>query len=519
MTSRSRVGKTSRMPDAPVAPRWEWRTFGHECAAAENAFGKLAPDRLQESEEVYLLSANSDSSVKVRGGLMDVKELQRVNDDGLEQWLPVMKAPFPITAEDVRAVFGALEAPPPELSHGSYGLPELLAVAGESGDVRAVQVHKRRERYTVGGCLSELTEIRTFAGRTQTVAVEATEPRLVLAAVRELGLPIQPNICLARGLKELTGFGAPRYAVIDVGTNSVKLYVAARRSDGSWATVVDRAEVTRLGEGLETSGRLGQQPIEQTADVVAALVDEARREGAAEVAAVGTAGLRRAANRVAFLDAVVERCGVRVEVIPGEEEARLAYVATKAALGLGEAALAVFDTGGGSSQFTFGNGDRIEEQFSVEVGAVRYTERFALDGAVDEARLTEALDAIAADLGRLDGRAPLDALVAMGGAVTNLAAVKHDLVTYDAQVVQGTVIDRAEVERQIELYRARTADQRRAIVGLQPKRAEVILAGACIVLTVMRELAQEALIVSDRGLRHGLLAERFGLAEPAAGRS
>jgi exopolyphosphatase/guanosine-5'-triphosphate,3'-diphosphate pyrophosphatase len=97
----------------------------------------------------------------------------------------------------------------------------------------------------------------------------------------------------------------------------------------------------------------------------------------------------------------------------------------------------------------------------------------------------------------------------MGGAVTNIAAVKHGLATYDPAVVQGTVLDRAEIDRQIELYRSRDADARRTIVGLQPKRAEVILAGACIVRTVMEKLGKDTLTVSDRGLRHGVLAECF----------
>jgi exopolyphosphatase/guanosine-5'-triphosphate,3'-diphosphate pyrophosphatase len=98
----------------------------------------------------------------------------------------------------------------------------------------------------------------------------------------------------------------------------------------------------------------------------------------------------------------------------------------------------------------------------------------------------------------------------MGGALTNLAAVKHELATYDAEVVQGTVLDRAELDRQLELYHVRTADERRAIPGLQPKRAEVILAGACIVRTVLEKLGRESVTVSDRGLRHRLLVERFG---------
>jgi exopolyphosphatase/guanosine-5'-triphosphate,3'-diphosphate pyrophosphatase len=98
----------------------------------------------------------------------------------------------------------------------------------------------------------------------------------------------------------------------------------------------------------------------------------------------------------------------------------------------------------------------------------------------------------------------------MGGAITNITAVKHKLATYDPDIVQGTILDRAEIDRQIELYRTHPTEERRQIVGLQPKRAEVILAGACIVRTVMAKLGCESLTVSDRGLRHGLLAERFG---------
>ena len=208
-------------------------------------------------------------------------------------------------------------------------------------------------------------------------------------------------------------------------------------------------------------------------------------------------------------DAVWQRCGVRIEVIPGEEEARLAYLAVKSGLRLEEGSLAVFDTGGGSTQFTFGHGTVVEERFSLNVGAVRYTERYGLAEAVSPGQLRAALDAISADLARLGTRHSPDVLVGMGGAVTNIAAVKHALANYDPDIVQGTVIERTEIERQIELYCSRSQEDRRKIVGLQPKRADVILAGACIVKTVMDKLSKDALSVSDRGLRHGLLIDRF----------
>ncbi len=301
----------------------------------------------------------------------------------------------------------------------------------------------------------------------------------------------------------------PRYAVIDVGTNSVKFNISERRDNGTWRAIVDRAEITRLGEGLEKSGEISSEAMERTVSAICGMAAEARDNGVTAIAAVGTMGMRTARNSEQFVDVVQQRCGVRIEVIPGEEEGRLAYLAVKSGLGLAEGSLAIFDTGGGSTQFTFGRGSVVEERFSLNVGAVRFTEQFGLDGVVSDEKLRAALDAITADLVRIDNRPSPDALVGMGGAITNIAAVKHGLAKYDPDIVQGSVIERAEIERQIELYRARSVDERRKIVGLQPKRADVILAGACIVKTVMDKLRKESLSVSDRALRHGLLIDRF----------
>ncbi len=466
---------------------------------------------MQESDELYLLSQESDASVKVRDGLMDVKRLEAVDGNGLEQWRPVLKGLFPLGTADVQTVFGALGVSAPQLAREAYTLEQLVSEVVEADPaLAAVPVHKRRAHYRLDDCMAELSEVTAGKRSARTIAVEAEDPELVAATVRELQLGDRPNVCLARGLKTMLGLEPVRFAVIDVGTNSVKLHVGERRASGSWRTVTDRAEVTRLGEGLDETGSLQPDPLRRTADAIVGMVDEARREGAAEIAAVATAGMRRAENSAELVEAVRERCGVGIEVISGEEEARLAYLAATSELDVGRDSLVVFDTGGGSTEFTFGRTGRVEERFSVDVGAARYTERFGLDGAVSDDESAQVLEAIAADLSRLDGRPRPSALVGLGGALTNLAAVRHGLATYDAGVVHGTVLNRAEVDRQIELYRSRTADERREIVGLQPARAEVILAGACIVRTVLDKLQCDELTVSDRGLRHGLLVERFG---------
>jgi exopolyphosphatase / guanosine-5'-triphosphate,3'-diphosphate pyrophosphatase len=181
------------------------------------------------------------------------------------------------------------------------------------------------------------------------------------------------------------------------------------------------------------------------------------------------------------------------------------------ALPAGADRLAVFDTGGGSSQFTFGSGLQVDERFSLDVGAARFTELYGLDRAVSEDVVAAALAATAAELAPLRERSPCDRVVGMGGAVTNLAAMHHGMERYDPRVVQGTELGRDEIDRQIERVRRLDADGRRTIAGLQPARSEVILAGACIVRTILGLLGGASLTVSDRGLRHGVLAERFGL--------
>jgi exopolyphosphatase / guanosine-5'-triphosphate,3'-diphosphate pyrophosphatase len=493
----------------PILPRWEWRTFGSSFGAAEGRLAGLEPTGIQESDELYLLSAGGDN-VKVRDDLMDIKVLREVDGDGLERWEPVMKAAFPIDRATAVQVLAALRLDA-VAARDAYTLDEFLAdFAGSGHALRAVPVHKRRVRHVINGCTAEVSEVTVDGRTTRTVAIESTDAAAVVEGVRSVGFEGFRNVSYPKGLAALLDGAPERYAVIDVGTNSVKFHVGERAEGGAWRAVADRAEITRMGEGLEETGEISPAALDRTVEAIAGMAAEAADLGALAVVAAGTAWLRIARNAGAVRDAIRARTGVHVEAVSGEDEARLAYLAAMAGLGLREGRVVVFDTGGGSTQFTFGDGPRVEERFSVDVGAVRYTERFGLGSRVEAPVLADALAAIAGDLASLDGRPAPAALAAMGGAVTNLAAVKHGLAAYDPDVVQGTVLDRAEIERQIEAYRERDVEQRRAIVGLQPKRADVILAGACIVRTVMDKLEVPSLTVSDRGLRHGLLVERFG---------
>ena len=188
---------------ATIVPRWEWRTFGASFGEADQRFSTLTPEKVQESDEIYLLSPHTDANVKIRDALMDLKTLERVNAEGLEQWRPVMKATFPLPLDDLREVCAALGVPPlasaepPSLA----ALKSGLAAAG----VRVVPVHKRRVRYAIDGCMSEVTAVVADGRPVQTVAIESEDADAVLGAVARMSLAGFANVSYPRGLKALLG--------------------------------------------------------------------------------------------------------------------------------------------------------------------------------------------------------------------------------------------------------------------------------------------------------------------------
>src|SRR4051794_9988212 len=179
--------------------RWEWRSFGASFGESETRLTALTPTRSQESDEIYVLTRGSDASIKVRGGVLDVKRRLAVDANGLEQWLPVAKAEFPLSGEDVGALLAALGLPQPPAREIAT-LDELLRAGSR---LRAVAVHKQRTHYSLGGCMAELSVLATDAGSTRTIVVEGEDPARVWAAVGELGLAGRVNTCVARGLKAL----------------------------------------------------------------------------------------------------------------------------------------------------------------------------------------------------------------------------------------------------------------------------------------------------------------------------
>jgi len=302
-----------------------------------------------------------------------------------------------------------------------------------------------------------------------------------------------------------------RKAVIDIGTNSIKLYVAERASDGSLASVVDKNNIARLGEGMGDTGVLQQEAIARNAQAVAEFVTLAQDNGAQEIVAVGTMALRTAKNASDFMSTVHEISGVDVRVIPGEEEAGLAYLAVLSGIGASAGRLAVCDVGGGSTEFIFGGDAGVDRRFSINLGAVKISDKYLASDPPSPEQVELAMSSVLGELqaNRVDAARPVDRLIGIGGTVTSMGSVKLKMAQYDPDLIQGAALTRGDVDELIRLFCSVPLGDRRSIVGLQPKRAEVIIGGACIVRCIMECLDVAELTMSDRGLRHGLMFQLF----------
>jgi exopolyphosphatase/guanosine-5'-triphosphate,3'-diphosphate pyrophosphatase len=301
-----------------------------------------------------------------------------------------------------------------------------------------------------------------------------------------------------------------RWATIDVGTNTVLLLVAERR-DGALAPVLERADVTRLGRGVDATGRLDPGAIRDTVAVLADYARAARELGAPVVACVATSAARDAANGADFFDAARAATGLAPEVIPGDEEARLVWASAWRDFGRAGEPLSVLDVGGGSTELSFGDGPAPRGRASLQVGAVRLTERHVRGdppSAEELRRLRAAAREAVRPLAAMEGRPRGGRLVGVAGTVTTLAAVAQALPAYDAARVHGSTLSLDAIERLAAALAALTVRERAALPGMEPKRADVIVAGAWIVAEAARATGHDRLTVSDRGVRWGLLYDR-----------
>ena len=296
-------------------------------------------------------------------------------------------------------------------------------------------------------------------------------------------------------------------AAIDIGTNSVKLVVGEKTPDGV-KTLYDGTRVTRLGQAVDAAGTLHPDAISRTVAALEELSRLAQSHGATKVSAVGTSALRDASDGPAFAARASEILGGPVEIVRGEREAELTFAAVSRDPDLNvSGALVTTDIGGGSAEVVLGDAGGIRFSTSLQLGAVRLTERVEPSDPwtpADLARAEELVRKILVGLPSSDREATF---VACGGTAANLAGVALASVgeQVDVNAIHGVELHEHALTFWIEKLAALPLAERKAVLGLEPARAEVIVAGAMIQRSLLRHFRLDSLTVSARGLRYGLL--------------
>ena len=299
----------------------------------------------------------------------------------------------------------------------------------------------------------------------------------------------------------------PRFAAIDIGTNSMRLVVAEVQRDGSYRVLDEDREMTRLGRGLYRDGRLGDAPMEHSLQVLGRMKAIAEGFGAEELRAIATSAVREASNGRDFVRDAWRRCRVRVEIVTAEEEARLVFRSVMRHFDLGDRLTAIVDIGGGSTEVILAAGGLVEQVVSLPLGAVRLTERYAKSDPLKPKHwkaLRRAIDQALEDaLGK-----PLfaaEVMIGSGGTFTNLAEMAQAERDGNVRHARDYPLSRAEVTRLLDRLRETPLEGRRQIPGLNPQRADIILAGAAVVARLTRRLGTQRVLVNDRGIRDGVL--------------
>ena len=293
-------------------------------------------------------------------------------------------------------------------------------------------------------------------------------------------------------------------AAIDIGSNSLLLLVV----DAQGNVVHDEARVVGLGKGLGESGMFKTDRMEAAMDALRDYAAIASTFGvkAADVRAVATSASRRALNATNFYGAVRARTGLRVQVVAGEEEARLTYLGGIAGMDLPGGPVLLCDPGGGSTEVILGEGEAIHFRTSLEIGTVRLTEQYLGYGTVD----TGALARLRAHVDRAVAGVELPALpraaLAVAGTATTLAAAELGLSAYDPARVHGSTLTAGALRGWVDRLMVADPAERRALVAVSPERADTVLAGACILLRVLELARKQHFRISDRGLRYALVA-------------
>ena len=285
-----------------------------------------------------------------------------------------------------------------------------------------------------------------------------------------------------------------KYAVIDIGSNSLRLMTGWQEVPGTWIFSPKELATTRLGKDIDETHHLSPQGMEAS---FAAMAGWQKQLKGVPVCAVATSAVREAVDGHAFLAEVRARFGWHCRAISGLEEASLSFTGATSALDA-DITAGVIDIGGGSSEVAVGRGGELFWSHSYPMGAVRFTQGEMMSPQ---------------DAAHLEGRCrrewlPMkikpELLIGVGGTLTTLAAMDLGLAVYDAAKVEGHVVSYEALCGHIEKLQAMTPEERRHVPGLQPKRSDIIVAGLLIAKSFLKQYQIPAVTVSERDLMEGV---------------
>ena len=308
----------------------------------------------------------------------------------------------------------------------------------------------------------------------------------------------------------MSGIPRQKKAVIDIGTTSIKLCIALTSNDpDGYFVIYDDMEITSLGKGLLENKELEALPSEHSINTIQRFVAKAHEFSVDEIRAVGTAALRKAANAYDFCSRIYDTCGINVEILQGEREAQLSHSAA-ILYACGQDCL-IFDIGGGSTEFVYTNNNEVIIRTSLNFGVLYIHEKHFLHEHIKDDSIRNSSIEVANNLHECGLIVPESdfKLIGIGGTITTMASIKLELSEYLPNKVNGTVLKMDDIESQIYRFQNLTPEERSKILGLHADRADIILAGACIVRAVMNYFHMTSVIVSTNGVRHAVLAEMF----------
>lgn len=291
-------------------------------------------------------------------------------------------------------------------------------------------------------------------------------------------------------------------AIIDIGTNSVRLLLAEKDEKEEWKILKKDLRSTRLGEGMTDKAYIGKGPQERTLKAIEEFAAAARLEGADEIFAYGTSIMRDAANGPAFSDEVTSAVGIPVRILSGKEEAYYSYIG---AAGTSGVVTSVVDIGGGSTEICMGFGTDIGMRHSFRLGCVRCSKQFDTTTPRGVAELKKHCFDLFRHTELMQSVKNVKRWIGVGGTVTSMAAMLQELEVYDSAKVQDFVIHQDDVNRMLKKLCAMSYDDKCHFTGLMPERADIIVAGVAILDALMEYFALPEIIASDRDLSEGLL--------------